>query len=144
MALLTKRTRPSETIPTSSMADIAFLLLIFFLVATVFPKDRGLALVMPRTDEPTEVDPDNLLRLSVDVDGFIDIAQGRSQQSFRVRADRVGDVWRQRVVERPGLIAAVETSPDAPYGAMVEVLDALQSAGARRISLKMGGSSGGR
>jgi biopolymer transport protein ExbD len=140
MALLTKRSRLSETIPTSSMADIAFLLLIFFLVTTVFPKDRGLALVIPPTDEPVEVDPDNLLRLSVGVDGFVDITQGRSQQSFRVRAERLGDIWRQRVAERPGLIAAIHTSPDAPYGAMVDVLDALRSAGARRISLKMGGS----
>ena len=137
MALLTKRSRPSETIPTSSMADIAFLLLIFFLVTTVFPKDRGLALVMPHTDEPIEVDPDNLLRLSVGMDGFVDVTQGRSQQSFRLRPERVVNIWRQRVSERPGLIAAIETSPDAPYGAMVEVLDALQSAGARRISLRM-------
>ena len=40
-----KRERPSDEIPTSSMADIAFLLLIFFLVTTVFPKDKGLSIV---------------------------------------------------------------------------------------------------
>jgi biopolymer transport protein ExbD len=41
VAILNKRTKISDEIPSSSMADIAFLLLIFFLVTTVFPKDRG-------------------------------------------------------------------------------------------------------
>ena len=44
MAVLNnKKQRVSDEIPTSSMADIAFLLLIFFLVTTTFPKDKGLA-----------------------------------------------------------------------------------------------------
>ena len=48
MAILNqKKSKVSDEIPTSSMADIAFLLLIFFLVTTVFPKDKGLAIVLP-------------------------------------------------------------------------------------------------
>ena len=35
-----KRSKASEEIPSSSLADIAFLLLIFFMVTTVFPRDR--------------------------------------------------------------------------------------------------------
>ncbi len=43
MAVLNqKKSRVSDEIPTASMADIAFLLLIFFLVTTGFPKDNGL------------------------------------------------------------------------------------------------------
>ena len=48
MAVLgTKKSKVSDEIPSSSMADIAFLLLIFFLVTTTFPKDKGLAIVLP-------------------------------------------------------------------------------------------------
>ena len=42
-----KKSKVSDAIPTASMADIAFLLLIFFLVTTVFPKDKGLEVVLP-------------------------------------------------------------------------------------------------
>ena len=43
MAVLNnKKSKVSDEVPTSSMADIAFLLLIFFLVTTVFPKDLSL------------------------------------------------------------------------------------------------------
>ena len=48
MAILEKKkSKVSDEVPSASMADIAFLLLIFFLVTTTFPKDRGLAIVLP-------------------------------------------------------------------------------------------------
>ncbi len=42
-----RKSEASSKVPDSSMADIAFLLLIFFLVTTTFPKDKGLAIVLP-------------------------------------------------------------------------------------------------
>ena len=135
MALLSRRSRPADQIPTSSMADIAFLLLVFFLVTTVFPKDRGLALVLP--DGPGEVSPSNILMLFVGGAGVVEVQPGDALQTFRVDVERVGDVWRERVAERPGLIAALRTPADVPYGAMVDVLDQLHTAGARRIALQL-------
>ena len=48
MALLQKKSKVSDEIPTASMADIAFLLLIFFLITTVFDEEKGLPIVCPR------------------------------------------------------------------------------------------------
>ena len=58
-----KKSKVSSEVPTSSMADIAFLLLIFFLVTTTFPKDKGLAIVLPEQGEETEVSQRNILHL---------------------------------------------------------------------------------
>lgn len=139
MSMISRSRRSSGTIPTSSMADIAFLLLVFFLVTTVFPKDRGLALVLPDDGVTTPVDRANLLVLTVTGDGAVEVLPGSADQSFRIDVARLGSVWRERVAARPGLIAAIRTRPDAPYGAMIDVLDALQGAGARRISLQVDG-----
>ncbi len=138
MAVLNnKKSKVSDEVPTSSMADIAFLLLIFFLVTTVFPKDSGLAVVLPESAEEVAVSQRNILHLSVLPNGLVDVKRGESTQIQQVRANDVEAIWRQGVTENPNLIAAVKTHPNAPYRFMVDVLDALQSAGAERISLQL-------
>ncbi|MEJ2503891.1 MAG: biopolymer transporter ExbD, partial [Gemmatimonadota bacterium] len=73
-------TRARGDIPTSSMADIAFLLLVFFLVTTIFDQERGLSLVLPEADRPQPVSPTNVLHLWVLEDGTVGVKQGESPQ----------------------------------------------------------------
>jgi biopolymer transport protein ExbD len=49
----------------------------------------------------------------------------------------VEQIWRIEVAENPNLIAAVKTHPEAQHRFMIQVLDALQLAGAERIALQM-------
>jgi len=131
------RTRPTDEIPSSSMADIAFLLLIFFLVTTIFPKDRGLAIVLPPDQTTQEVPPGNLLRFRIDVAGGVTIRPGSSRQWEPIPVARIDARWRREHAANERLIAVIENDASTPYGAMVDVLDALQGAGADRISLRM-------
>ena len=49
-------------IPTGSMADIAFLLLVFFLVTTTIDTDKGLGIVLPPAgDVEIEIQKKNIL-----------------------------------------------------------------------------------
>ena len=141
MSMLTHGQRPSDRIPTSSMADIAFLLLVFFLVTTVFPRDKGLALVLPSGDV-APVPESNILRLIVLPSGAVEVRTGASTRGVQVPSREIGGIWRRAVSENPRLIAGVQTSPDAAYGRMVDVLDQLQLAGARRVSLQLLESDG--
>lgn len=138
MAVLgSKKSKVSDEIPSSSMADIAFLLLIFFLVTTTFPKDKGLAIVLPEQAAEQEVSQKNVLHILVNPSGTVTIKRGESQQEQQVRPDDVESIWRQGFAENENLIAAVKTHPDAAYRFMVDVLDALHSAGAKKISLQL-------
>ncbi len=132
-----KKSKVSDEIPSSSMADIAFLLLIFFLVTTTFPKDKGLGIVLPEQGEEQEVSQRNVLHILINPTGTVTIRRGESQQEQTVRPSDVEAIWRQDVAENENLIAAVKTHPDAPYRFMIDVLDALQSAGSERISLQI-------
>ena len=138
MAVLNqKRSKVSDEIPTASMADIAFLLLIFFLVTTVFPKDKGLEVVLPEEGEEVAVSQNNILHLIVRTDGIVEVQRGESTSRQQMRAEDVETLWRSEVLDNPNLIAAVKTHPDAPHEFMIDVLDALQLAGAERISLQI-------
>lgn len=138
MAVLNqKKSRVSDEIPTASMADIAFLLLIFFLVTTGFPKDNGLEVVLPAEGEEIQVSQNNILHLIIRTDGIVDVKRGESTSVQQMRPDDIEALWRQEVTANPNLIAAVKTHADAPHRFMIDVLDSLQLAGAERISLQM-------
>jgi biopolymer transport protein ExbD len=138
MAVLNKKkSKAGADVNMASTADIAFLLLIFFLVTTVFPKDKGLSIVLPEQSEEVQVSQKNILHLIIRADGIVDVKRGESQQIQQMRASEIEGLWRQEIAANPNLIAAVKTDPTAPYKYMVDVLDALQSANAERISLQI-------
>ncbi len=138
MALLDKKkSKVSDKVPSSSMADIAFLLLIFFLVTTTFPKDKGLAIVLPEEGGEIEISPRNIIHIIIQPNGIVEIKRGESPSVQQVSAREVEGIWRQGVSENPNLVAAVKTHPQAAYRYMVDVLDALHTAGAERISLQI-------
>lgn len=137
MAILNKKQKVSDEIPSSSMADIAFLLLIFFLVTTVFPKDRGLPIVLPEAQEEVEVSQRNILHLDIMTNGTVQVRRGDSQNVSTLSPREIEALWRIEVAQNPNLIAAVKTHPDAQHRYMIQVLDGLQMAGAERIALQM-------
>ena len=51
-----KSSKASEEIPASSLADIAFLLLIFFMVTTVFQADRDRPIEWPAAEAAQKID----------------------------------------------------------------------------------------
>lgn len=137
MAILNKKSKVSDEVPTSSMADIAFLLLIFFLVTTVFPKDSGLQIVLPEEAEQVEVSQRNILHINVQENGLVTIRRGESTAEQTVQPSEIEPLWRTEVAANPNLIASVRTHPEAAHRHMIAVLDALQLAGAERISLQI-------
>lgn len=63
-----KRSQQAPQVNAGSMADIAFLLLIFFLVTAVIPNDQGISRKLPRLCPPgqkcdTEIHERNILRI---------------------------------------------------------------------------------
>jgi len=139
MALIRRKSKVEDKIPTSSMADIAFLLLVFFLTTTVFDEEIGLQVVLPEQgpESEQEVSAKNLLFFLVQPDGSVIVRRGESQQEQRVTARQVEGIMRQALTSNPNIIGVVQTSPQARYEDMINVLDAIQTAGATRFSLQL-------
>ena|SRR3990172_13287097 len=137
MAMMRRKKRVTGEIPTASMADIAFLLLVFFLTTTVFDEEKGLEIVLPESEATVDVSQKNVIHLMVQADGLVHVKRGESPQIQRAQSSEIASIWRQAVTSNPNLIAAVKTSPQASYRYMIDVLDQLQKAGADKISLQV-------
>ena len=68
-----RKNKASSDIPSSSLADIAFLLLIFFMVTTVFQTDRDRPLEWPAAEAAEKIDEKqkNILNVWMQRDGTV-------------------------------------------------------------------------
>ena len=136
-AILKRKSKVSDDIPTASMADIAFLLLIFFLVTTVFSEERGLGIVLPeKQQEEIEINPKNIITFYVVGNDVVQLRRGDSPDKQTLDYQQVEAVARQELAANNRLVISVKSSPDARYVDMVNTLDELHLAGATRISLQ--------
>ena len=137
MAIPRRKSRASAEVPTASMADIAFLLLVFFLVTTVFDEEKGLRVTLPELQSEVEVTADDILFFKVQSSGEVRVQRGEGAGEQVVDMADIGTIWKRESAANADLIAAVMTAPDAPYHHMVDVLDQLQAAKAPRVSLQL-------
>ncbi|MEO0138715.1 MAG: biopolymer transporter ExbD [candidate division WOR-3 bacterium] len=124
------------SIPTASMSDIAFLLIIFFMTVTIFRKARGLPVQLPyaKTTERILKQRD-LSYIWISKDGKISVDDNL------VSAKRVSLIFRTKIQENPALITSIKADKDVPYRYVYDVMEALRDANALRIvfSTRKGG-----
>ena len=66
-----KKKRRTSSVPVASMGDIAFLLIIFFLVASEFNKDRKVPMQLPKSVEAKQIKAKIVARVDIDSEGQI-------------------------------------------------------------------------
>ena len=124
-----KRRFKGGEIPTSSMADIAFLLLIFFLVTTTIDMDKGLGIVLPAEGEELEIKKTNILNCLINSQGKVLLG------GDPVALKDVNKEIRRRLAENDKLIISVKAHEKTKYGDYVSLIDQLKRANATRISI---------
>ncbi|MFO7676138.1 MAG: biopolymer transporter ExbD [bacterium] len=118
-------------IPTASMGDIAFLIIIFFMTTSIFSREKGLKIALPEKGEEVKIRSENIMTVSVSPDGRVLV--GDEQAPLAI--DEVREFAVRRLAENPDLAIALRVSRRAPYRVMVGVFDQLKLAKATRISL---------
>lgn len=123
-----RRSQKSEPyIPTSSMGDITFLLIVFFMVTVVFTDESGLVVELPRAEEGEEGIPDMLSNIYINEAGMVSI------DDLIVPTDAVARLMSEKVISNPFLIVAFKTDKHTPYGVVSEVMEGLKEANAMKV-----------
>ncbi len=127
--LVEKKKSRNSDIPMASLADIAFLLLIFFLVTTTIDVDRGIGLSLPAKGEETEVRTKNITNLLINIQGEVLL------DNENIAINEIARRIEQKIQENPNLIVSVKTDRETKYDVFIQVLDELKLAKATRISI---------
>ncbi len=115
-------------IPTSSMSDIAFLLIIFFMLTTVFRKETGLKVILPQAKMTERVlKSRDVANIYIDKDGRISV------DDKLVAPEQVKLAFKVKLVENPSVLAQLKADKRVKYGTVNDVLDALREAQAFRV-----------
>ena len=120
-------------IPTASLADIVFLLLIFFLVTTSMNPDKGLGITLPPPGEQARISKEKVLSIYINAEGKVLIGEEI------VPLDQLKDKIKAKLIEKkknlvakgaknPDPIVSLITDVEARYSAMVDVLDKIKLA----------------
>lgn len=124
-----KRKKDTGTIPTSSMADIAFLLLIFFLVTTTINTDKGIGMILPKWGDQLDVPKENIVNVLINAAGEVMIAEDPTPIPL------IQDNIRKRLAANENLIISIKPSRETEYSVVITVLDQIKLSGAKKISL---------
>ena len=134
--LKNKRQRKSSEIPTTATSDIAFLLLIFFIVMPMKVDEIGIFMALPGKKAQTQtvrIRQRNVLTIKIHGNNSVTV------DGSTIVLPSLRSMIEQRLVENPETVVIVETHPDADYGMMVACLDEVKLSDARKVSLKTTG-----
>ncbi len=121
-----KRERPE--IPTASTADIAFLLIIFFMLTTVLRTEYGFKITVPKAESTERIlKRKNITHIWIDKTSRISIDDNLLEVSG------VTSVVRQKILDNPELISGILADERVDYGRINDVLEALKEAEAFKI-----------
>ena len=127
--MIKKKRRDLQEINSSSMADIAFLLLVFFLVTTTISMDKGISLVLPSEGNEIEVNKINIVNILVNETGKV-LLDDKPTKLIDIKG-----IAERRITQNNKVIFSVQTHPRTKYQVYIQVLDQLKSAKAQKISI---------
>jgi biopolymer transport protein ExbD len=125
-----RKSGADSQIPTSSLADIAFLLLIFFMVTTVFRKEQKQDIEWVNAEATEKIDEkrQNILHVWVTTDGDVFI------NDRNIAFEDVASVVRPLYAENRELVVAIRADREVPYQQINTITKQLQAAGTVRVT----------
>ena len=117
---LKKRNKASASFSMSSMTDLVFLLLIFFMITSTVVTPSAIKLLLPQSSSQAAAKP--LTRVYIDSNINFYVAEGRNAER-QVAFEDIEPFLQQVVLEEPEMYIALYADESVPYREIVKVLN---------------------
>src|SRR6266496_385515 len=128
MAIQIRNKIPAD-IPTASMADIAFLLIIFFMLTSVYSSNLGLEYGLPKNEDPVNVQPLESMHILI---------SGPGQYTIDRKAatlEQIAGYIDTKLKQNPKKPVIVQTNGNVPYYVTIEMLDLCKQLKVENVSI---------
>ncbi len=126
-----RKTKISTSIPTASLPDIIFMLLIFFMVATVFKQFSGLKVSLPDAELVKKIPGSkrHVVTIWIDKNNQVVCDDYKVDNVINLR-----NVLYEKRVKDPQIIIAMKVDKEAPMGMVNDVQQEMRKANALRLN----------
>ncbi|HOP31314.1 MAG TPA: biopolymer transporter ExbD [Spirochaetota bacterium] len=132
MAKLKRNIKVTSEITLSSMSDIAFLLIIFFLVTSIFLMKDGLHVSMPdRNKPPVFISADKILTIEYRKDGILYLKDKKAEMA------EIKEELSKWNIDNSGEAVLLKISGELPYEKAVTLIDTVKASGETKFSVRM-------
>ncbi|MEE8437082.1 MAG: biopolymer transporter ExbD [Candidatus Neomarinimicrobiota bacterium] len=127
--IIKKKTEISSDIPTASMPDIIFMLLIFFMVTTVLREYSGLPVELPKAKRIEKLKSKrHTAHIFVSKDGLISI------EDKLYKADAIMNIMYDKRIDDPQIVVSLKADQRARMGLISKIQNQLRKADALKIN----------
>ena len=124
-----RRARHHNVIPTASMADIAMLLLIFFMSTTIIQSHDSGGVRLPGALSGESLVKEASVRVALGARGEVTL------NDAAVELGDVGSLLGEKLGQNPELLVSLHADAHAPYGTVALLIEQLKAARAPRVAL---------
>ena len=117
---LKRRSKAEAGFNMSSMTDIVFLLLIFFMLTSTVVHPNAIKLMLPQSKQQTSAKP--ITRVTIDKELNYYVASGNEKER-PVAFEEIEPFLQQQVLDEPDMYVALYADETIPYGVVVKVLN---------------------
>ncbi len=134
MQIKIRKKKVINALESGSLSDLAFLLIVFFIVIAVFNVNMGFLLDLPKKNSSKIVNTHDIIRVAIEADAQI-ICDEET-----VTIEKLQDLVTERLKLRPNMTLYLLIDPEVEYQAVVDIIDVIRLMKVENFSFKMKGT----
>lgn len=116
---------------SGALSDLAFLLIIFFIVIAVFNVNKGFVLSLPKKDSTKVVNVKDIIKVTLHSDGTL------SSRGVELTRDELKSDVEALLTSQPNLTFLLKIEPDTVYQDVVEIIELVRILEVSNFSFSM-------
>ena len=124
-----------NALDSGSLSDLAFLLIVFFIVIAVFNVNMGFLMDLPKKNSSKLVNISDIIKIELTGD------EKYLYENSEISEQDLINIVKERVKERPNMTMFLSIDPMADYQAVVNVIDIVRANKVENFSFRMRGDT---